>query len=223
MLSNHDTFLLGYRRWLEKAPNISKQNVPPFTSTGDINDAIFLLPEDIRINPQEFMRKYFQKYSHFAMATCDWTFLYYGGRGYGIEAGPFGKAPVKQLQFANRIFGISSVKMGKIHECPFDLFRHVDNWGHAGYFGRGSSQSCHPWANIGFIGYRKKSEKKMKKMEELDKDNAAAQELRDKKIKYFVDKYPTIQNEIVMSLKKFIEQKKKNTLEFNRLCKKSMK
>jgi hypothetical protein len=31
------------KRWLNKAPNVIKRNIPPFTPTGDINDAIFTI------------------------------------------------------------------------------------------------------------------------------------------------------------------------------------
>ncbi|CAF4114978.1 unnamed protein product [Adineta steineri] len=36
-------FLYCIKRWLEKAPNVIKGNFPPFSPTGDINDALFTI------------------------------------------------------------------------------------------------------------------------------------------------------------------------------------
>jgi hypothetical protein len=36
-------FLHCVKRWLEKAPNVIKRRLPPFTPTGDINDALFIM------------------------------------------------------------------------------------------------------------------------------------------------------------------------------------
>jgi hypothetical protein len=36
-----EEFLNCAKRWLLKAPNVIKKNIAPFTSTGDINDALF--------------------------------------------------------------------------------------------------------------------------------------------------------------------------------------
>ena len=39
--------LLGcIKRWLNRAPNVIRKNIPPFTPTGDINDAIFIIHQD---------------------------------------------------------------------------------------------------------------------------------------------------------------------------------
>lgn len=156
--SNDSIFVLSYRRWLKKVSNISKQNLPPFTLTGAINDAIFLLPDDIRNNPEEFMRKYFQKYSSFGMTACRWTISAPDSRNYGVEDGPFGKALVKQLQFANRTFGICSTKMGERYEYPSELLRP------SGHFRFELFQPHHPWINISFIGLEEKVRKTLKNL-----------------------------------------------------------
>ena len=36
-------FLNCVKRWLERAPNVIRGRLPPFTSTGDINDALFTI------------------------------------------------------------------------------------------------------------------------------------------------------------------------------------
>jgi len=45
-------------RWLRKPTNITKQNLPPFSATGDINDALFPMPEyilkSLNLNVQSF-------------------------------------------------------------------------------------------------------------------------------------------------------------------------
>lgn len=33
------------KRWLNKSPNVIKGNIAPFTPTGDINDAVFIIPQ----------------------------------------------------------------------------------------------------------------------------------------------------------------------------------
>lgn len=35
------------KRWLKKSTNVTKQNLPPFAASGDINDAPFPIPQDI--------------------------------------------------------------------------------------------------------------------------------------------------------------------------------
>ncbi|CAF1690403.1 unnamed protein product, partial [Adineta ricciae] len=35
------------RRWLERSTHTTKQNLPPFSPSGDINDAVFPMPEYI--------------------------------------------------------------------------------------------------------------------------------------------------------------------------------
>jgi hypothetical protein len=37
----NEDFLACVKRWMEKAPNVMKKNIAPFTPTGDINDALF--------------------------------------------------------------------------------------------------------------------------------------------------------------------------------------
>ncbi|CAF1313135.1 unnamed protein product [Rotaria sp. Silwood1] len=43
LLNSMKDFLNCIRRWLNKAPNVIKGNIKPFTPTGDINDAIFTI------------------------------------------------------------------------------------------------------------------------------------------------------------------------------------
>ncbi|CAF0861647.1 unnamed protein product [Rotaria sordida] len=42
------------KRWLRKPTNITKQNLPPFSPSGDINDAVFPIPE--------YVLKYFESH-----------------------------------------------------------------------------------------------------------------------------------------------------------------
>jgi hypothetical protein len=199
-----------YQRWLKKAPNISKQNIPPFTLTGDINDAIFPIPDDIRKN-REYVLLCFRKYGSFRMRPCLWHW----GCGYwGSNNGPFGKIPVKQLQLANRTFGILSTQitqMSQLAEYPI------------------SSRSCiwstkpihreiHVWEKIHFIGAKTRTNEEMIKREQFDNDYSIMQGFRKVKTKHFMNKYPTKQHQISASFKNFMEQKRKNTIEFNKLC-----
>ncbi len=49
-------FLGCVKRWLEKAPNAIRGNIAPFTPTGDINDAVFIVPRSV--NAKQFERVY---------------------------------------------------------------------------------------------------------------------------------------------------------------------
>ncbi len=44
--------------WLRKSTNITKQNLPPFSASGDINDAPFPIPEDILDNRDRDFRTF---------------------------------------------------------------------------------------------------------------------------------------------------------------------
>lgn len=41
------------KRWLQKAPNVIRETIPPFTPTGDINDAIFIIHRSENDKPFE--------------------------------------------------------------------------------------------------------------------------------------------------------------------------
>ncbi|CAF3282553.1 unnamed protein product, partial [Rotaria sp. Silwood2] len=116
-----DTSLLLYRRWLKKAPNIIKQNIPPYTLTGDINDVIFPICDDMRTNPEQFIKRYFLK----------------------TASNPYGKIPNIQLQLVHRTFGISSTQMSQQNEqliakrsCVFSTnVKLVNVWVNVGFIG----------------------------------------------------------------------------------------
>lgn len=57
--------LVPMRRWMKRYPEITWTNMIPFTETGDINDAIFRLPEDIRDDPLKFLRPWLKNYRAF--------------------------------------------------------------------------------------------------------------------------------------------------------------
>ncbi|CAF3044956.1 unnamed protein product [Rotaria socialis] len=108
-----ESSLLLFHRWLNKAPNVSKQNIPPFTLTGDINDAIFPLPEDMNKNKEEFMQRYFTKYRPFGMIGS----LTFSMSGHPrTTSSPYGNIPVKQLYLADRTFGIPSTEISQENE-----------------------------------------------------------------------------------------------------------
>ncbi|CAF2971948.1 unnamed protein product [Rotaria sp. Silwood2] len=201
-----DISLLLYRRWLKKAPNIIKQNIPPYTLTGDINDAIFPMPDDMRTNPEQFIKRYFLKYSPFSTTRYG---SYMIGEMSRIASNPYGKIPDKQLQLVHRTFGISSTQMSQQNEqliskrsCVFSA----------------NIKLVNVWANVGFIGSKTKSENEMKRRQQLDENDSVMQEFRDMKTKEYMNKYPTKRKQISEFFKKFMKQKAKNTMEFHKLC-----
>jgi hypothetical protein len=46
------------KRWLKKPNNVTKQNLPPFSASGDINDAPFPIPQDILDNQDRDFRTF---------------------------------------------------------------------------------------------------------------------------------------------------------------------
>lgn len=53
---NAHEFLGCVQRWLNRAPNVISANIPPFTLTGDINDAIFIIHRTL--DDHEYERVY---------------------------------------------------------------------------------------------------------------------------------------------------------------------
>ena len=196
-----------YQRWLRKAPNISKQNIPPFTLTGDINDAVFPIPDDIHKN-REYILLCFQKYSRLGIKPCLSRWMY---GFWGTSNGPFGKIPIKQLQLADRTFGILSTQMSHSAEHHIPSRKGI-------FLIQSRTSKIHVWENVGFIGVQTKTDEAMKKREQLDNDLTITQEFRETKTKHFMNKYPAKQDQISRLFKKFMEQKRKNAVEFNKYC-----
>ena len=58
-----------FHRWNHKYPNVTWFNFPPFTSTGDINDAKYELPYDIAENPNKALRAWLKNYVSFKVGA----------------------------------------------------------------------------------------------------------------------------------------------------------
>ncbi|CAF4287034.1 unnamed protein product [Rotaria socialis] len=54
---NATDILSWIKRWLKKPTNMTKQNLPPFSASGDINDAIFPMPEYILLQHRDLHTK----------------------------------------------------------------------------------------------------------------------------------------------------------------------
>ncbi|CAF2898904.1 unnamed protein product [Rotaria sp. Silwood2] len=74
-----DTGILSYRRWLKQASNLkTKQNIAPFTVSGDINDASFPMLNEVLQKPNLSLRSY-TKHSSLWSTNCPTRNLWYGG------------------------------------------------------------------------------------------------------------------------------------------------
>ncbi|CAF2078145.1 unnamed protein product [Rotaria magnacalcarata] len=199
--------LLLFHRWLNKAPNVFKQNIPPFTLTGDINDAIFPLPEDMNKNKEEFMRRYFKKYKPFSTIGS----LTFSMSDHSRTASsPYGNIPVKQLYLADRIFGIPSTEISQGNE---QLISKRRNFFFIKKIGR------NVWANFPLLGPSVMSEQEIEKRKQLDGDLSIMKEFRDMKTQEYVNKYPEKERKILNIFQKFMEQKMKNEIALETLNK----
>ncbi|CAF2477153.1 unnamed protein product [Rotaria sp. Silwood2] len=74
-----DTGILSYRRWLKQASNLkTKQNIAPFTVSGDINDASFPMLNEVLQKTNLSLRSY-TKHSSLWSTNCPTRNLWYGG------------------------------------------------------------------------------------------------------------------------------------------------
>ena len=69
-------------RWLDKSPNVMKKNIAPFTPTGDINDAIFIIHRSS--NDQLFGLNY-EPFDHSPPERYFSTFKSYPGSCFNSE------------------------------------------------------------------------------------------------------------------------------------------
>ncbi|CAF0924720.1 unnamed protein product [Rotaria sp. Silwood1] len=92
-----DTGILSYRHWLKQASNLkTKQNIAPFTVSGDINDAPFPMLDEVFENPQLCLRPYTKQFSPWTSLfksniwpiacsgySSQWYYYYYGASSLG--------------------------------------------------------------------------------------------------------------------------------------------
>ncbi|CAF1202147.1 unnamed protein product [Rotaria sp. Silwood1] len=92
-----DTGILSYRHWLKQASNLkTKQNIAPFTVSGDINDAPFPMLDEVFENPQLCLRPYTKQSSPWTSIfksniwpiacsgySSQWYYYYYGASNLG--------------------------------------------------------------------------------------------------------------------------------------------
>ncbi|CAF1053866.1 unnamed protein product [Didymodactylos carnosus] len=199
-----DTFLLCYKRWLKKIPNVTKQNIPPFTLTGDINDAIFPLPDDIRENPEAFARQYFKRSSPFGFGHnyfCSNALLW-------INNGPFGKIPTKNLQLTNCTFGIPSSQTHEANNYYLSLSKRMG-------FGMIITSSDRHQSNYPYNGPSIEIDDVITETEAPDNDLKVRR--RDGTTRYFAKNDPRKQQQISECVRNFMQQKNRNMLEFDKL------
>ncbi|CAF1433505.1 unnamed protein product [Adineta steineri] len=190
--------LPAVNRWIAKYPEVTWLNFPPFTPSGDINDATFLLPADVAKDPRKVLRVWLNSYQNF---VC-------GGFGNVTHEKTRNRSStVTKSDHALKI----KESLNKQDESILYYMKLIErHWS----FNTGIAKGATVWATIdGFIGAGLKSIAEQDRRQLLDSNLNIMKKRRQKLSAYFHAKPDTFCI--------FAQLMRKNILDFQETCKKA--